>query len=81
MPVTAVSASPSAAVQAASQRKPPETQAERPEKPEAPPQRPQVDEAARARQAQQQQAQKTEPPRPVLNAQGQKTGQVISVTA
>jgi hypothetical protein len=77
MPVNLVSAPSSTTVQAAPQRKPQESQAEKPEAT----QRPTTDEAAKSRQAQQQQAQKTEPAKPVLNAQGQKTGQVISVTA
>jgi hypothetical protein len=77
MPVNSVSAPSSATVQAVPQRKPQEAQAEKTEAP----QRPATDESAKARQAQQQQAQKTEPAKPVLNAQGQKTGQVISVTA
>lgn len=76
MPVNLVSAPSSTTVQAAPQRKPQESQAEKPEAT----QRPTTDEAAKSRQAQQQ-AQKTEPAKPVLNAQGQKTGQVISVTA
>jgi hypothetical protein len=70
MAVNAISSPSGAAPQAVQQRKPEETQAQKP-----------VDEAAKARQAQQQQAQKPDQPKPVVNAEGQKTGQVISVTA
>ncbi len=37
--------------------------------------------AQQAQQAQQQQAQKTEPPPPVTNMQGQRTGVVVNTTA
>jgi hypothetical protein len=75
MPINAVSSSSGAAAQAVQQRKPQETQAQKPDEAKA------ADEAAKARQAQQQQAQKSEQAKPVVNAEGQKTGQVISVTA
>jgi hypothetical protein len=38
-------------------------------------------EAAKAQPAQQQQAPKTEPPRPVSNMQGQRTGTLVNTTA
>jgi hypothetical protein len=79
MPVNAVSPSSGAVTQAVQQRKPQETQVQT--QAQKPDQSKSVDESAKARQAQQEQAQKSEPPKPVVNAKGQKTGQVISVTA
>lgn len=75
MPVNAVSPSSGAVTQAVQQRKPQETQVQKPDDSKA------TDESAKARKAQQEQAQKSEAPKPVVNAEGQKTGQVISVTA
>ncbi len=72
MPINPVGSSAGAATQAVQQPKPPqaETQQADATKP--------ADEAARARQAEQQ---RPEQAKPVVNAEGQKTGQVINVTA
>ncbi len=75
MAVNAISSSTGATPQAVQPRKPEEAQTQKTVDPKA------VDEAAKARRAQQQQAQKPDLPKPVVNAEGQKTGQVISVTA
>lgn len=70
MAVNAVSSSSGATAQAVQQFKPQETQAQKP-----------AEDTAKAARAQQQQAQPTDQPKPVVNAEGQKTGQIISVTA
>lgn len=78
MPINAVSSAGGAVTQAVQQRKSQESEAPKPEaqKRDA---AASADEAAKARQAQaKQQAQQ---PKPVVNAEGQKTGQVINVTA
>jgi len=76
MPINAVSSSTNAATKAVQQPKPQQAEARKPEASKS------SDEAVKARQAaQQQQAQKSEQAKPVVNAEGQKTGQVISVTA
>jgi len=76
MPINAVSSSTNAATKAVQQPKPQQAETRKPEASAS-----SADEAAKARQAQQQQAQKPEQAKPVVNAEGQKTGQVISVTA
>ena len=75
MAINAVSSSTSTAAEAVQQPKPQQAESRKPEAATS------ADEAAKARQVQQQQAQKPEPAKPVMNAEGQKTGQVISVTA
>ena len=75
MPINAVNSSSSATTKAVQQPKPQQAEARKPEPARS------SDESAKARQAQQQQAQKPEPAKPVVNAEGQKTGQVINVTA
>lgn len=75
MPITAVNSATNATTKAVQQPKPREAEARKPDPARS------TDESAKARQAQQQQAQKPEPAKPVVNAEGQKTGQVINVTA
>lgn len=74
MPISAVSSPSSATSNAVQQPKPQPAEARKPERQNS------TDEAAQARQAQQQAAKSTQA-KPVVNAEGQKTGQVISVTA
>jgi hypothetical protein len=72
MAVTAVSSPQSATTQAVPSRPPQEAETRKPEAAKP------ADDGARARQAQEQ---KPEPAKPVVNIEGQKTGQIISVTA
>lgn len=72
MAVTAVSSPQSATTQAVPPRPPQEAETKKPEAAKA------ADEGARARQAQEQ---RPEQAKPVMNSEGQKTGQIISVTA
>ena len=74
MPISAVSSPSSATSNAVQQPKPQQAEARKPERTDS------GAEAAKARQPQQQAA-KPEQAKPVVNAEGQKTGQVISVTA
>lgn len=75
MAVNAISSSTGTTPQAVQQRKPEDTQPQKAVDAKG------ADEAAKARRAQQQQAQKPDQPKPVVNAEGQKTGQIISDTA
>ena len=74
MPVNAISSSAGTAAQAVKQPKPQQAEAQQPDASRS------ADEATKARQAEQQER----PPKqaqPVVNAEGQKTGQIINVTA
>lgn len=75
MAIPAVSSATSAVASAVQQTKPQQAEARKPDPSVS------VDESAKARQAQQQQAAKPEPAKPVINAEGQKTGQIINVRA
>ncbi len=75
MPIDTAGSSISAAAQAVPQRKPAEIQAQKPREPGS------TDAAARAHVARQAPAQEARQPKPVANAEGQKIGQLISVTA
>jgi hypothetical protein len=69
MAISAVSSSTSTSTKAIEQARPP-----------APPKKAETPKAAESSKAPPQ-AQKTEQPKPVVNAQGQKTGRVVNVTA
>lgn len=75
MAINAIGSTTSEASKTVQQPKPQQTEARKPETSGS------ADEAAKARQAQQAQASKSGPAKPVVNAEGQKTGQIISVTA
>ncbi len=74
MPINAVSSPTSAAAQAVKQPRPQQAETPRTDASRT------TDEAAKARQAEQQE-QEPRQAKPVVNAEGQKTGQLINVTA
>ncbi len=75
MPIDTASPSFTTAAQAVPQRKPAEIQAQKPRESGS------SDAAARADVARQAPAQEARQPKPVANAEGQKIGQLISITA
>lgn len=75
MPISAISPTASEASKAVLQPRPQQTETPKPDAAAF------TDEAAKARKAQQEQAGQSGPAKPVVNAEGQKTGQIISVTA